>query len=121
MSEMKQILVVDDDPAIRKLCIRMLRRMGNEVFETDTGTGALRELESRGAMDAVLLDLNLPDGSGTEWAGRIHELRPDLPIIYFTGANRVQTRAPDSDSKRYFLQKPFTRESIQTVLGQAFG
>jgi len=119
MVKRKQILIVDDDASIRKLCQRMLKRLDMEVLQADSGTRALEELESNEDIDAVLLDINLPDGMGTDWAEKIHQARPSTSVIYFTGASWAELAAGDPAQRTYFLKKPFTRDSIQTVLDQA--
>jgi len=110
------LLLVDDDPSIRRLCSRMLSRLGLDMLEAVNGRDGLSRLESGDEVQAVLLDVNLPDGSGTQWAEKIQNFRPDLPIIYFTG--NVSLKSGPISGKHY-LPKPFTKDTLRDVLAQA--
>jgi CheY-like chemotaxis protein len=83
----RQILIVDDYPGARYLRSRILSDAGYEVLEASTGEEALRvAADKRPAL--VLLDVNLPDVSGTEVCRRL-KANPDtmgIPVIEITGA-----------------------------------
>ena len=115
----KTILIVDDEAPIRRLSKRLLERKEYHTLEAGTGAEGLQQLEShQDSVDAVLLDVHLPDGSGAEWALKLRELRPEIPIIYFTGSNTASL-GNHGNLKDFFLKKPFTPDSITGVVGQA--
>lgn len=84
---MIRVLVADDHPVVRS-GVRAMSRETPDIevrMEVDTAAGLLREL-SRDDVDAILLDLLLPDGSGLELLPSIRAKRPDVPVIIFSNA-----------------------------------
>jgi len=81
---MKQVLLIDDDPAIQVLVDRML---GKEAFQvTGVGTGADAMRRVAGGFDGVvLLDLGLPDCSGADLLPKLLTAAPTAPVIVLTG------------------------------------
>jgi len=117
MNENQTILVVDDDASIRRLCVRLITRAGYNSLEAGTGTEGMEQLDNY-AVDAVLMDLNLPDGKGTAWAESIHKSQPGLPVIYFTGSSAPNT-GNGATGNTFYLKKPFTPNTLQDVLTRA--
>lgn len=119
MSTPSTILLIDDDDCIRRLCLRILKKLNFQSLEAGTGQAGYDLFEDpANSVDVVLLDLNLPDGSGLEWAEKLQALQADLPVIFFSGTNHT----PDMnnrDSNRFFLKKPFTPETMSDVLKAA--
>ncbi|MDF3127696.1 response regulator [Kiritimatiellaeota bacterium B1221] len=112
----KTILIIDDEAPIRRLSKRLLERKQYQTLEAENGQAGLHLLEQHPEeIDAVLLDLHLPDGSGNEWAIRLRAVCPNIPIIYFTGSNTSSLKSQD-DPHQYFLKKPFTPDSISDVV-----
>ena len=113
------ILVVEDDPRVRRTTVRLLERAGLsvEAFETaEEGLDAL-EGDDGGRFDLLLSDLGLPGISGRELAERVRELRPDLPVVIMSGyatGSPGSSRALPSDIP--FIQKPFTPTHMLQVL-----
>ena len=91
MKHKSRLLVVDDNAATRYAIRRVLERHGYEVFEAGTGTEGLG-LIANGNIDALILDVNLPDMSGFDI---VRQLRVDdstrlLPVIHVSAAS-IQT------------------------------
>jgi len=82
-SARSHILVVDDEPAIRRVLSMTLGSVGFEVAEAATGEQAL-ELVGREAYDAVLLDMNMPGMGGMTACREIRRRAPALPILMVT-------------------------------------
>ena len=118
----RTILVVEDEAAIRRLSARMLGILNIAVIEAGNGEEALQKLDIKnGTIDAVLTDYHLPDISGTELAGWMRQKRPEIPIIYFTGADqRDLSQEEMAREDTYYLGKPFTKESLCAVLDDVF-
>jgi DNA-binding NtrC family response regulator len=115
METSPNVLVVDDEPPIRRLVQRMLRPLELGMLEAGDGESAMQILESAEIPPvAVILDLNLPDGSGKRWAERFHDRFPGLPIIYFSGG-----RAGEAENGGLFLKKPFTPDRLAEVVRRA--
>jgi response regulator RpfG family c-di-GMP phosphodiesterase len=110
-----RLLLVDDEDGIRMLCRHVLRGMGLEIDEADTGAAALEAAAAR-SYDLVLLDVNLPDLSGFEVLKRLREgpTGSRLRVLLFSGA------APADDLAKMllsgaddFLTKPFSAVQLQ--------
>lgn len=101
-----RVLVVDDDPAIRRLLRTTLSAFGHAVFEEQTGRDGLQAAAIR-KPDAVILDLGLPDIDGVEATRLLRELTR-LPIIILSVCDRESTKiaALDAGADDY-LTKPF--------------
>ena len=81
------ILVAEDDPALRRLALQVLRRCGYRVFEARTGQEALSLWELHaGEIDLLLTDMVMPEGiNGRELAERLRRDKDHLPVIYTSG------------------------------------
>jgi DNA-binding response OmpR family regulator len=81
-----RVLVVDDEPAVRKLVKMYLERSGFVVVDGASGEDAL-ELFNRGDSGVKLLitDVMMPGMSGCDLAARIRRMRPSLPILFMSG------------------------------------
>ena len=114
-----RVLVVDDEPNLRRMLRAPLRREGFAVAEAGTADeGVARMREDRA--DAILLDLVLPGTSGLEALSRFRERWPDVPIVMMSGqatiADAVQATR---DGAFHFLEKPFTPEAVLATLRAA--
>src|SRR5579863_747055 len=104
---MGHILVVDDEPQIRRVMRTTLVSEGYEVSDARTGDDALNLVRGE-KYDLVLLDVNMPGISGLQTCREIR-LGSDLPIIMLTvrGAERDKVQALDAGADGY-LTKPFS-------------
>jgi two-component system cell cycle sensor histidine kinase/response regulator CckA len=108
------ILVVEDDPEVRRQVVRGLEEEGYRVAQAEHGAEAL-DLARRadGTLDLVVSDVSMPTMPGRELAQRLTELHPDLPVLFisgYPGADVVQRGLLDPG--RPFIQKPFTPEAL---------
>jgi DNA-binding response OmpR family regulator len=106
---MPQVLVVDDEPAIRESLAFALRRDGFAIAEA----GSLREADAAAASaDLILLDLVLPDGNGLEFL-RTLRARSDVPVIVLTSrdeeTDRVMGLEMGADD---YVVKPFSPREV---------
>src|SRR5690349_4821283 len=80
------VLVVDDEPGIRSYLARVLRNAGYVIVEAQDGLDAWNQFRRQpDRFDLLLTDVVMPKVPGTELAARVHELRPELPVIIMTG------------------------------------
>ncbi len=101
------ILVVDDEPSLRRLTQRMLETLGYEVATCPDGAEAVAwSREHVGLADLVLLDRNMPCKSGLETSRELHEIDPSLPIILCSGDGDLDA-AEDRSGVVDLLAKPF--------------
>jgi two-component system KDP operon response regulator KdpE len=108
---MGHILVVDDEPQIRRVMRTTLIAEGYEVSDARTGDDAL-DLVRVEKYDLILLDCNMPGISGLQTCREIR-LASDLPIIMVTvrGAERDKVQALDAGADGY-LTKPFSMSEL---------
>jgi two-component system KDP operon response regulator KdpE len=106
-----KVLVVDDEPPIRKLLRMGLSTQGYEILDAPNGKTALALLESR--PDIVILDLGLPDIQGLDLLAMIRARNDAVPIIVLSsrGDEAGKVRALDLGADDY-LTKPFGMEEL---------
>ena len=109
-----KILVADDDRSICTLIKIILEKEGYEVRCLYDGKSVVREIENGGKYDLILLDIMMPEMSGTNAACKIKEFC-DTPIIFITALSGDEDKieAYDSGADDY-LCKPFS--SVELVL-----
>ena len=112
------ILVVDDEPPIRRLLRATLAANDHRVVEAATGTDALAAMRHH-KPDLVLLDLGLPDIDGLDLIGRIRKLGP-VPIVVLSGRGEeaAKVAALDSGADDY-VTKPFGAEELMARIRAA--
>jgi two-component system, OmpR family, KDP operon response regulator KdpE len=105
------VLIVDDEPQIRRVLTTTLASHGYSVVEARTGSEALEKIH-QGKIDLVLLDCNLPGISGVEACAEIRR-SSDVPVIMLTVRNseRDKVQALDAGADDYVV-KPFGAEEL---------
>ena len=105
------MLVVDDEPQIRRALRLVLRANGYDVEEVGTGEAALDSLTLQ-SFDLVILDLMLPDVDGVEVCRRLREWS-QLPVLVLSarGEEEVKVQALDEGADDY-LTKPFSAPEL---------
>jgi DNA-binding response OmpR family regulator len=119
---MAQILVVDDDPAIRQLLTDVLEMEGHEVRTAPDGLAAVRTLEVL-RPDCVVLDVMMPglDGYGVLRSIRTQDGDP-VPVIMLTAAAEADTAVRAwTDGVDYFLAKPFKADQVLDLIDALLG
>ena len=104
------ILMVEDEPMIRAMCMRVLYDNGYQVMEAANGEEALRLMQNHaaGTIDLLLTDVVMPRMGGIELATRLREARPDIKILLTSGyTHEAPILACSSNDSIPFLQKPF--------------
>jgi two-component system response regulator MprA len=111
-----RILVVDDERAVRGSVRRALALEGYTVSEAEGGRQALDELKAR-AMDAVLLDVLMPDLDGLEVCRRLRAAGDRVPVLMLTAREGVADRVAGLDAGADdYLVKPFALEELMARL-----
>src|SRR6516164_8556484 len=101
------ILVADDDAAIRTVLNQALSRAGYEVRSTSNAATLWRWV-SQGEGDLVITDVVMPDENAFDLLPRIKKLRPELPVIIMSAQNTFMTAVRASERGAYeYLPKPF--------------
>jgi two-component system, OmpR family, KDP operon response regulator KdpE len=111
-----RILVVDDEPAIRRALRPPLVELGFQVAEASRGEEALQVLRAT-AYDVVLLDINMPGIGGVETLRRIRAFAPRLPVLMLTVRDQEEDKVEALDmGADDYVTKPFsTRELIARI------
>ncbi len=111
------VLVVDDEPALRKVIRSSLAASGFAVEEAGTGAEALGVIQQR-PFDLVLLDVNMPGMSGVEACRQIRALAPDTGIVMVTvrDTEEDKVRALDAGADDY-VTKPFRFRELVARMG----
>jgi two-component system nitrogen regulation response regulator GlnG len=114
-----QILLADDDAAIRTVLNQALSRAGYEVRSTSNAATLWRWV-AQGEGDLVITDVMMPDENAFDLLPRIKKLRPDLPIIVMSAQNTFMTAIRASERGAYeYLPKPFDLKELVAVVGRA--
>jgi CheY-like chemotaxis protein len=115
----RDVLLVDDDPDVRFLMVRMLEKAGvHHARAVPGGAEALDLLRSGELPDLVILDQNMPGMDGAETLARIRSMRPDLPVLISSGHPGIETRDCFRQPKVAVISKPFTMDEILAKLAQ---
>ena len=114
-----QILVADDDAAIRTVLNQALSRAGYEVRLTSNAATLWRWV-NEGEGDLIVTDVIMPDENAFDLLPRIKRLRPDLPIIVMSAQNTFMTAIKASERGAYeYLPKPFDLTELVSIIGRA--
>jgi len=113
MTALRKVLVVDDDPVVRKSFDRVLSSKGYAVITAGNGEEALRKLNEE-KYDVVYTDVRMPGMSGLEVAEQVKARKPWTPVVIITGygteAAEARAKAAGVSS---FLHKPLSPEMIE--------
>lgn len=115
------ILVVDDQPTVRRMTHRLLSEWGFRVFEAESGDEALDILETaRTGVQLVIVDVVMPLADGVQVTRRIQQRWPGQRILYMS-AHPAEVLAQHglTELSVPFLAKPFTRDELLTKVSEA--
>ena len=108
-----RVLLVDDDILVSMGAADMLLDLGHSVTEAQSGPHALKLLETEGPFDIVVTDYAMPGMNGFEFAQRVKERNPKLPIILATGYAELPA---DRSIEFGHLSKPYTSGDLAAAL-----
>jgi two-component system, cell cycle sensor histidine kinase and response regulator CckA len=121
--EEKNVLVVDDEPEIRKLVAAMVNQFGYTAMTADSGEHALTLFRKHPeSFELLITDVVAPGMSGPMLADKLSTLRPDLKVLYISGYDNTHlVRKYVLEKGHVLLSKPFTvemlREKVEALLG----
>ncbi|MBI3317184.1 MAG: PAS domain S-box protein [Candidatus Omnitrophica bacterium] len=104
------ILIVEDEPLVRELAVRILKTQGYRIFEAANGSDALKFVESHPDTEFHLLltDVIMPVMGGKELADQVKKIRPVIKIVFMSGyTDSAIDQQEKLDPNIHFVQKPF--------------
>ncbi len=116
-----RVLVVDDEPTMRRVCERMLQNDGWTVVVAENGRAAVDAMrEGREQFDVVVADVHMPELDGFGLIAAVRKYDDDLPVLLMTGEPSLDgaVRAIDHGAVSY-MAKPFDQETLATAVARA--
>lgn len=103
---MAEVLIIDDEKAIRKTLSEILSFEGYKIEEASDGEEGLRKFKEKN-FDVVLCDIKMPKLDGIEFLQKAGEANPDVPIIMISGHGNIETAVEAVKGGAYdYLSKP---------------
>jgi len=116
-SDRKTVLVVDDEPEIRKLVGAMVGGFGYNVLTADSGEHALTLYKHHGPIELLITDVVAPGMSGPMLADKLTELQPELKVLFISGYDNTHLVQKYVVEKGHaLLAKPFTVDALRTMM-----
>lgn len=114
------VLIVEDNDGVREYARSILTELGYSTREAANGEQALAIIESGEPIDLLFTDVVLPGGmSGRQLSDRIHQIRPDLPVLFTTGYTpNAIVHHGRLDPGVVLISKPYTRENLALKVSQ---
>ncbi len=107
------ILVVEDEPPVRRVTCAHLERAGFRCLDAETADRAQRILAAGTVPDLMVLDVRLPDVPGPAFALQVHRHHPAIPVLFVSGwIDGLADSTTLAPLRWGFLQKPFSGEAL---------
>jgi len=118
-----RVLVVDDEPDIRKSVRLILAKAGYDVIEAEDGVAGVKTIkfdDNPLEVNAIICDLNMPKMNGMEAIPYFRSQFPSCPVIVLTGAGTVERAATlFKQGVVEFLNKPIDKEKLLSAVKKA--
>ena len=112
----QRILVVEDDNSVASFLLELLNSCGCKVDVANSSTDAIISIRGGSTYDIVISDQTMPCMTGTEFAQKLYLLKPDLPVILYSGSGLKAAEC--TANVRHVLHKPIdNRRLIHTIAG----
>lgn len=112
----RRVLVVDDDPSVRQVLARQIRRLGHEVAEAESGAAALEHLQQE-HYDTLCTDLGMPGMSGWELIEHARSINRELATVVVTGwGDQIDPAWAQGRGADAVLTKPFDMARLRALL-----
>jgi nitrogen regulation protein NR(I) len=119
LPEKKQVLIVDDEPNLRKILSAQLVRDGYDVMTAEDGEQGLQLLREN-HIDLVITDLKMPKVDGMTLLRETLRENPNLPIVMITAHGTVETAVEALKTGAFdYLTKPFDKDEVRQIVGKA--
>ncbi|HLK35837.1 MAG TPA: sigma-54 dependent transcriptional regulator [Polyangiaceae bacterium] len=119
LPERKQVLIVDDEPNLRKILSAQLTRDGYDVLTAEDGEQGLQSLRDH-HIDLVITDLKMPKVDGMTLLKRALEEEPELPVVLVTAHGTIDTAVEALKRGAFdFVTKPFDKDEVRQIVAKA--
>ncbi len=116
---MARVLIVDDEPNMRRILAAILAGEGHEVHDAD-GLAAARRVLASTAVDVILTDQRMGDGEGLELLAEVRELDAAIPVVLITAYATVELAVSALRQGAFdFVAKPFEPDTVRAVVRRA--
>src|ERR1051326_5009334 len=120
MSANPTVLILDDEESVLELTALCVRDRGYSTTACTSAQSALERFKQmEGALDLLIADVTLPDGSGIEVGARLQELTPKLKLLFMSGYSQDEWTQSDRDFVKNLLpgsfrtlRKPFSAREL---------
>lgn len=113
------VLLVEDDPKVRVISIELLKELGYQVLEAESGKIALQVLAEHPEITLLFTDVVMPEMTGRQLVDEVTHSKPDLPVLYTTGYTRnAIVHNGMLDRGVALLPKPFTLRELALKIRQ---
>jgi CheY-like chemotaxis protein len=111
----RRVLVVDDDPMMMEVLVRILKRENFELITALGGPEALQRLDDDPVpVDLLITDYAMPEMTGHVLADRVRSRYPDVRVLYQTGfSDMLFENRSELEANSAFLEKPFTARGLR--------
>lgn len=110
---MKQILIADDDLAMRMALAESLESCGFEVETADNGADALNKFQ-KGKFEVVITDMRMPKMTGMDVLKGVKKISPQIPVILITAYGTIKTAVEAmKEGASEFIMKPFSLDDLE--------
>ena len=119
LPEKKQVLIVDDEPNLRKILAAQLSRDGYDVLLAEDGEEGLATLREH-HIDLMITDLRMPKVDGMALLREALREDPDLPVVMITAHGTVDTAVEALKTGAFdYLTKPFDKDEVRQIVAKA--
>src|ERR1700674_2440281 len=119
LPEKKQVLIVDDEPNLRKILSAQLSRDGYDVLSAEDGEQGLALLREH-HIDLVITDLKMPKVDGMQLLREALREDPELPIVMITAHGTIDTAVEALKTGAFdYLTKPFDKDEVRQIVAKA--
>jgi two-component system, NtrC family, response regulator AtoC len=119
LPERKQVLIVDDEPNLRKILSAQLTRDGYDVLTAEDGEQGLHLLREH-HIDLVITDLKMPKVDGMTLLKRALEIEAELPVVLITAHGTIDTAVEALKRGAFdFVTKPFDKDEVRQIVAKA--
>ncbi len=116
---MGRLLIVDDEPAMRRVLRLVLVQDGHEITEAD-GLGEARQALAKSQFDLILTDQRMTSGDGMAVLAAGRETDPSLPVVFLTAYATVDLAVDAMRAGAFdFISKPFEPQTVLAVVRRA--